>query len=237
MAPNEKLSQDDGAQEADAPSYISLVGSLIYLTNTRPDIVHVVSIVPRFMSKPSKLHFLVKRILRYVQGTRSFSLKYTTEKDNSLAGYTDRDWAGSLDDRKSTSGYVFYLGSKVISWSSRKQKTVALSSAEAEYISATSTACEAVWLRKILYDLHHKQKDPTTIYCDNMSIIAMTKNPIFHNRTKHIELCHHFITDLVEKGEIELKFISTNDQLVDIFTKSLSIDKFMKLREKKRVTN
>ncbi|XP_020522563.1 uncharacterized protein LOC110007206 [Amborella trichopoda] len=116
MAPNEKLSPNDGAQEANASSYGSLV-------------------VSRFMSKPSKLYFVVaKRILRYVQGTKSFSLKYSTEKDSSLVGYTYSDWAGSLDDRKSTSGYIFCLGSKVISWSSRKQKTVALSSAKAEYV-------------------------------------------------------------------------------------------------------
>ena len=119
----------------------------------------------------------------------------------------DSDWAGSIDDRRSTSGYVFQLGSKSISWSSKKQATVALSSSEAEYVSATSAACEAVWLRRILKDLQQKTEDTTTIYCENISAIAMTKNPVFHSRTKHIEIRHHFIRELVEKQEIELQFL------------------------------
>lgn len=106
------------------------------------------------MNDPSKLHYAAaKRVLRYVKGTKGFGTHYKQEEDNNLVGYTDSDWAGSVDDRKSTSGYVFFLGSKVITWSSKKQNTVALSSAEAEYMSATSAACEAVWLRRILDDL------------------------------------------------------------------------------------
>uniref|UniRef100_A0A2N9IDT2 Reverse transcriptase Ty1/copia-type domain-containing protein n=1 Tax=Fagus sylvatica TaxID=28930 RepID=A0A2N9IDT2_FAGSY len=133
-----------------------------------------------------------KRILRYLQGTKKLGILYKKENDNNLVGFTDSDWVGSLDDRKSTSGYIFCLGSKVIAWSSKKQKTVALSSAEAEYIAANDAACEAVWLRKILSDLQQKIEEPTVICCDNMSAIAMTKNPVFHARTKHIELRHHF---------------------------------------------
>ena len=118
---------------------------------------------------------------------------YESEIDFKLTGYTEGDWAGSIDDRKSTSGYVFQLGSKSISCSSKKQATVALSLSEAEYISATSSAYEAVWIRRIINDLQQEIEDPTTIYCDNMSARAMTKNPVFHCRTKHIEIRHHFI--------------------------------------------
>ncbi|CAN0920234.1 Retrovirus-related Pol polyprotein from transposon TNT 1-94 [Linum grandiflorum] len=145
MALNEKLQQDDGVKKVDGKIYRSLVGSLIYLTHTRPDICHSVSLISRFMNEPSKLHFAAaKRILRYLQGTKQMGLRYKKEEGSKLTGYTDSDWAGSLDDRKSTSGYIFCLGTKPISWSSKKQKTVALSSAEAEYIAATDAACEAV---------------------------------------------------------------------------------------------
>ena len=108
-------------------------------------------------------------------------------------GYTDSDWAGSIDDHKSTSGYLFCLGTKPISWSSKKQKTVALSSAEAEYIATIDVACEAIWLRRILSDMQQSEEMPTIIHCDNILAIAMTKNPVFHSRTKHIEIHHHFI--------------------------------------------
>ncbi|CAL8084835.1 unnamed protein product [Prunus armeniaca] len=134
MAINLKLSSNDGAPRADASMY------------TWPDIVHAVSVVSRFMNDPNNHHFAaVKRILRYVQGTKGYGIKYTQEKESILVGFTYSDCAGAIDDRRSTSWHVFFLGSKVISWSLKKQSTVALSTAEAEYISATSTACEAVW--------------------------------------------------------------------------------------------
>ena len=132
------------------------------------------------------------------------------EKDSKLVGYTDSDWAGSIDDHKSSSSYLFCLGTKLISWSSKKQKTVALSSAEAEYIAATNAACEAVWLRRILSNMQQSEETTTIIHSDNMSTIAITKNPVFHSRTKHIELHHHFIRKLVQE-EIQLKFVNTNE--------------------------
>ncbi|CAL2268742.1 unnamed protein product [Prunus armeniaca] len=237
MAINLKLTSNDGAPKFDASIYRTVVGSLIYLTNTRPDIVHVVSVVSRFMSDPSNHHFVaVKRILRYIQGTKGYGIRYTQEKKAQLVGYTDSDWAGAIDDRKSNSRHVFFLGSKVISWSSKKQSTVALSTAEAEYISATSAACEAVWIRRILVDLRQEQNTPTKLYCDNMSTIAMTKNPVFHSRSKHIELRHHFIRKLVEDGEIELKFYGTNEQIAYVFTKALPKEKFYYFRERLNVT-
>ncbi|KAL0402497.1 UNVERIFIED_CONTAM: Retrovirus-related Pol polyprotein from transposon TNT 1-94 [Sesamum latifolium] len=156
---------------------------------------------------------------------------------HSLVGYTDSDWAGSIDDRKSTSGYIFCLGKNVISWSSRKQKSVALSSAEAEYIAATNAACEAVWLRRILKDMKFAQCGPTIIFCDNMSAIAMAKNPVCHVRSKHIELRHHFFQELVNEGEISIKFINTNDQPADSLTKAITSDKFEKFKKQVKITN
>ena len=138
MATNQKLQLDDGSDKVDERLYRSLVGSLIYLTNTRPDIVQSVSLLSRFMHNPSRIHYAVaKRVLRYLKGTKNHGLKYVHNEDNRLIGYTESDWGGSLDDGKSTSGYVFFLGTNAISWSSKKQKTTALSSTEAEYVSAT----------------------------------------------------------------------------------------------------
>lgn len=132
---------------------------------------------------------------------------------------------------------VFFLGTKAISWSSRKQKIVALSSEEADYVLASDAACEAIWLRRILHNVEQVEKGPTTIFYDNISTIAMTKNPIFHSRTKHIELRHHFIRDLVQDGEVFLKFINTNEQVADIFTKSVSTEKFTKFKGNLGITN
>lgn len=238
MALNEKLQKNDGAKKANETLYRSLVGSLMYLTNTRPDIVHSVNMISRFMNDPSQNHFsAAKRILRYLQWTKNIGIKYTKEDDNSLIGYTDSDRAGSIDDRKSTSGYVFCLGTKPISWSSKKQKTIALSSAEAEYIAATDAACEAIWLRRVLENLQQEPETSTKIFCDNMSAIAMTKNPVFHARSKHIELRHHFIRNLVNDGEIQLIFITTKEQLADPFTKAVTSEKLEYFKNQTRITN
>ncbi|XP_074558519.1 secreted RxLR effector protein 161-like [Curcuma longa] len=238
MTVSDKLTKDDGAEKIDAKLFRSFVGSLIYLMNTKPDIVQAVSMISRFMNEPSKLHFAAtKRVLRYLKGTKKMGIKYVKEVQCKLTGYTDSDWAGSLDDRKSTSGYLFCLGSNAISWSSKKQRSVALSSAEAEYVDATDAACEAIWLRRLLKDLQQVQEQPTVIHCDNMSAIAMTKNPVFHSRTKHIELRHHFIRDVVNKGEINLEFVRTDAQCADFLTKAVHVEKFQKARDMLKIAN
>ncbi|KAJ0466935.1 putative RNA-directed DNA polymerase [Helianthus annuus] len=154
MNPNEKLQADDGADKADETLYRSLVGGLLYLTHTRPDIMFSVSLVSCFMQSPSKIHFgAARRILRYLSGTVNHGLWYARNKNVELCGFSDSDWAGSIEDRKSVSGSVFSLGSAMVSWSSKKQVSVALSSTEAEYIAAASATCQLVWLRRILKDL------------------------------------------------------------------------------------
>lgn len=238
MSVNEKLSKNDGAAKVIETLYRKIVGSLVYLTSIRPDIMYALSIVLRFMREPSKLHYVAfKRILKYVKGTKYFGVLYHKNKDSELVGYTDSDWAGSLDDRKSTSGYGFFIGKNIISWSSKKQKTVALLTAEAEYVSATGSACEAIWLRRMLKDLRQAQVTPTTIFCNNMSSISMTKNPVFHSRMKHIEIHNQFIRELVEEKKIELKFCKTGDQVADIFTKPIFRDKFVYFSDKLGVFN
>ena len=131
----------------------------------------------------------------------------------------------------STSGYIFHLGSGPISWSSKKQSIVSLSSTEAEYIGSSKASQEALWLRQLLEELHHHQESPSIIFCDNQSTIKIAKNPVYHARSKHIEVHHHFVRDLIESQEVELQFCGTEDQLADIFTKALSIVKFTKFRD------
>lgn len=219
---NEKLQREDGTEQADARIYRSLVGGLNYLTHTRPDIAFSVSVVSRYMHNPTKQHFgAAKKILRYVAGTVDYGVWYSNSSTFKLTSFTDSDFGGSLDNRKSTSGNCFSFGSGVVTWSSKKQETVALSSSEAEYAAASASSRQALWLRKLLADFDFVQSEPTEIFCDNRSAIAMAKNPAFHVRTKHIDVQHHFIRQLVADGRIMMKFCGTNEQVADIFTKSL----------------
>jgi hypothetical protein len=220
--PGTKLSKQDEGPTVDSTLYKSLVGSLLYLIATRPNIMYAVGFVSRFMESPKDSQWkMAKRILRYVAGTLNFGLWYSQSKDNHLSSYTDSDFAGSLDDQKSTSGYAFHLGTNQISWASKKQPIVSISSAEAEYVAATSASCQAVWLRRLLNDMSYTEKEPTPIFCDNTFAIALSKNHVFHKKRKHIDTLFHFIRELVNNGEITLQFCGSRDQLVDIFTKPL----------------
>ncbi|CAL2268488.1 unnamed protein product [Prunus armeniaca] len=186
---NEKLRKEDGSSKANESVYRSLIGSLLYLTTTRPDIMYATSLLSRFMQNPSQIHYgAAKRILRYLQGTIDYGIWYKPITDPRLFGYTDSDWAGSVNDMKSTSGYAFTIGLGIFSWSSKKQETVALSSAEAEYVAAASSACQAIWLKRIFEDMGECQIETTEILCDNKSAIAMAKNLVFHSKTKHMPL-------------------------------------------------
>lgn len=167
---NEKLQLKDGADKVDSEMYRSLVGGLIYLTHTRPDLAYAVNLVSRYMHQPSKLHLgAAKRIIKYVASTKNFGIWYKRAQEIALVGYNDSDWASCPDDRKSLSTYVFTLGNGAVAWCSKKQHTVALSSTEAR------ATCEAIWLRRILEDLGLQQTDPTVIYCDNKSAINLSK--------------------------------------------------------------
>eukprot|EP00253_Pinus_taeda_P018807 PITA_18807 len=234
-----KLTKEDNNKHFDPKLYKSIVGSLMYLTATRPDVMHAVSLISIFMERSKETHWQeAKRILRYVNGTKGFGILYSSSKSFVLTGYIDSDWAGSVDDRKSTSGYVFHMGSGAISWASKKKPVVFLSTAEAEYVAATAAACQAMWLRRVLRDLCHEQENGTTIYCDNSSAITLSKNSAFHKRTKHIDTRFHFIRELVNNGEIVLQHCRTEDQLADILTKPLtkkSFDNFRKCLGKQQL--
>ena len=228
---NVKLRADTGDLLEDPAMYRQMVGSLIYMTITRPDLSYAVGLVSQFMQSPRKPHLdAVRRILRYVKSTVQYGLHFRSFGDLTLFGYTDADWAGSAQDRRSTSGYVFSLGSAAVTWSSKKQPTVALSSTEAEYRGAALAACESVWLCSLLADLGQHVSGPISLYCDNMSSIQLASNPVFHARTKHIEVHYHFIREKVLAGQIDMSYVQTGEQVADIFTKALPRDKFENFR-------
>lgn len=204
----------------------------MYLTATRPNIMHVVSLISRYMECPKEMHLsAAKRILRYLQGTVDYGLFYKKERKIELFGFTDSDYAGDQDDRRSISGYVFILGSGAVSWSSKKQPIVTLSTTEAEFVAAASSACQAIWLRKILEELQFKQQEATLIYCDSSSTIKLSRNPVLHGRSKHIDVKYHFLRDLTKEKVIDLVYCKSEDQVADIFTKPLKLAAFQKLRK------
>ncbi|KAK9675641.1 hypothetical protein RND81_11G020800 [Saponaria officinalis] len=238
MNVNESLITEDGTGLADARRFRSMVGGLNYLSHTRPDIVFSISVISRFMHNPTLHHYgAAKRILRYVAGTSDLGIWYKKVSDFKLVGFSDSDWAGCVEERKSTSGHTFSLGSGAISWSSKKQEVVALSSSEAEYIVVTAAACQAVWLRRLLRDFLQVQNGATELFCDNKSTISMTKNPAFHSRTKHIDIRYHFIRSLVSSDDIVLKYCNTNEQVADILTKPLPQAKHLLFRDRLGVSD
>ncbi|KAK2380916.1 putative mitochondrial protein [Trifolium repens] len=227
-----KLTKHEKGVSVDQSLYRSIIGSLLYLTSSRPDISFAVGVCARYQAEPKMSHLTqVKRILKYVNGTSDYGIMYSHGEDSRLTGYCDADWAGSADDRKSTSGGCFFLGNNLISWFSKKQNCVALSTAEAEYIAARSSCSQLLWMKQMLSEYNVEQV-VFTLYCDNMSAINISKNPIQHSRTKHIDIRHHFIRDLVEDKVVTLEHVATDNQLADIFTKALDASKFETLRGK-----
>lgn len=238
MVVGTKINREATEKDFDSTIFRRLVGSLMYLTTTRPDIMYGVSLISRFMDSPKTSHWHAgKRILRYIAGTMNHDILYSTSDDFQLVGYTDSDFAGNIEDRRSTSGYAFHLGTGVVAWASKKQPVVTLSSAEAEYVAGTTAACQAVWMQRILKDLMQAQDGPTTIYYDNKSAIALSKHHVFHNRTKHIDTRYHFIRELVNNREINLQHCRSEEQLADIFTKALAQKQFEIFRETLGIVN
>ncbi|KAL8106163.1 hypothetical protein AgCh_029826 [Apium graveolens] len=239
MDPKEFITKDEMGKEVDVTFFKSLIVGLRYLVHTRTDIVYSVGIVSRFLERPTLMHLnAAKRVLRYVRGTLNFGLTYTNDSGNNiLTGYTDSDLAGNLVDRKSKGGMAFYLNESLITWVSQKQRCVALSSFEVEFMTATVAACQAIWLKNLLSMITGERIGPVVLYVDNKSAIDLAKNPVFHGRSKHIDIRYHFIRECVEKGEIILRHISSEMQRADVLTKSLSTVKFEKIRKLLGVVN
>jgi hypothetical protein len=224
-----------GGKSVDQKAYWSMIGSLLYLCASRPDIMLSVCMCARYQSGPKECHLVVvKRILRYLVSTPCFGIWYPKGSTFDLIGYSNSDYARCKVDRKSTSGTCQFLGRSLVSWSSKKQTSVVLSTAEAEYVVVGQCCAQLLWMRQTLRDFgYNLSKVP--LLCDNESAIRMADNPIEHSHTKHIDIRHHFLRDHQQKGDIEVYHISIENQLADIFTKSLDEKTFCRLRSELNV--
>ena len=220
-------SSEEERMEMSRVPYASAVGSLMFaMICTRPDIAHAVGVVSRYMAEPGREHWeAVKRIFRYLKGTSDVALCYG-ESGLTVKGYVDSDYAGDLDGSKSTTGYAFTLSGGTVSWVSKLQSVVAMSTTEAEYVAAAQASKEAVWLKMLLEELGHEQ-EKITLFCDNQSALYLARNPAFHSKTKHIRVQYHFVREKVEEGTVDMQKIHTDDNVADYLTKAINCDKFI----------
>ncbi|KAI3669723.1 hypothetical protein L6452_41087 [Arctium lappa] len=226
MAPPLTLNKDPAGKPVNVTAYRGMIGSLLYLTTIRPDIMYSTCLCARYQSEPKESHLIaVKRIFRYMKGTPNLGLWYPKDTGFDLIGYSDSDFSGCKLYRKSTTGGCQLLGGKMASWTSKKQNSVSTSTAEAEYVAAGSCCAQVLWMRNQLLD-YDLQLSKIPIYCDSTSAIAIANNPVLHSKTKHIEIRYHFIRDHVMNDDIELHFIPTDYQLADLFTKPLDETRF-----------
>ncbi|OIT18727.1 retrovirus-related pol polyprotein from transposon tnt 1-94, partial [Nicotiana attenuata] len=228
-----KLSTAGGSPFPDQTLYRSTVGALQYLTFTRPDIAYAVNKISQFMHCPMDSHWIaVKRILRYVKSTAPHGLFLSHGSSTLLHGYSNSDWGGDTDDRKSTTGFTIFLGSHLISWASRKQKSVSRSSTEAEYRALAAATSEITWIELLLREIGCFTSSIPILWCDNLSATYLTANPIFHSRTKHMEINFYFVRDKVRAKSLSVRYVSSQDQVADALTKPLSKVRFLDLKSK-----
>ena len=226
MSPNIKLTVDLLGKSIDSYLYRSMIGSLLSLTASRLDISYSVGVCDRYQANPKESYMIaLKRIIKYVKATINFGVQYNKDTNDVLARYFDTDLVGNADDKKSTSGGCFYVGNNFVSWMIKKKNSISLSTVEVEYIAAGSCCTQLLWIQKLLLNYSIRQEH-FIIYCDNTSSINISKNPVQHSRTKHIEIWHHFIWELGENGTLTLEFIHTDDQKADLFTKPLDSKHF-----------
>jgi hypothetical protein len=217
---------------SDPLSYRSLVGALQYLTFTRPDLSFAVNSLCQHMHQPTTTHMVAaKRVLRYIRGTLSHGILFQPGPLR-LTAFTDSDWAGNPVDHRSTIGFLIFLCNNLLTWASKKQPTVSRSSMEAEYRALAIGAAELAWLRMLLRDLGVYVSHAPVLWCDNTSAISLASNPVFQARTKHVEIDYHFVREKVVRGDLSVKFISTDDQLAELLTKALPSPRFITLSTK-----
>ncbi|XP_019420639.1 PREDICTED: uncharacterized protein LOC109330816 [Lupinus angustifolius] len=236
---NSKIHSTLGALLADPTSYRRLIGKLLYLTHTRPDISFVVGCLSQFLSSPTSSHFqAATRTLKYLKGSPGQGIFFSSNNTPILKGYSDSDWEACLDTISSVTGWCFFLGNALISWKSKKnQNTVSRSSLEVEYRALAMATCEAQWLLFLLQDLCIPHTTPVTLFCDNKYALHIAANPVFHERTKHIEIDCHVVRERLQNNTIHILPVSTSLQLTDIFTKSLNPSPFRKFISKLGIIN
>lgn len=230
LDPGCQVNCNDDCERVDQQEYQSLVGVLMYLAiSTRPDILHSVSKMAQRNTDPHVEHMtMLKRILRYLAGTINYKIIYESNDSKALEGFVDADWAGDAVDRKSYTGFSFFVSDCLVSWESRKQNSVALSSTEAEYMAASEAAKEAIYLKRILMEIESTQDEPVVLNIDNQGAMMLAENPVHHKRSKHIDIKYHHLRELVEKQEILLNYCPSGDMISDIFTKNLAKEKHVK---------
>ncbi|XP_050211318.1 uncharacterized mitochondrial protein AtMg00810-like [Mercurialis annua] len=222
MINSKRLSKGDGEALPDNFLYRKLIGKLLYLCVTRPDLSYAVQQLSQFLDCPTSTHLTaVHRVLRYVKAAPGKGLFFSSESNLHLQAFSDSDWATCPDTRRSISGYCVFLGTSLVSWRSKKQTTVSRSSSEAEYRALAALTCELQWMQYLLTDLRHKTSMPSTIYCDNLSAISLAHNPVLHERSKHIAIDCHLIREKIAAGVIKLLPVTTDNQLADCLTKAL----------------
>jgi hypothetical protein len=233
LSTSDKLSARDGVLLGleDIKTYQSVVGALQYLPHTRPDLSYAINKVCQYLKATTTIHWTtVKRILQYIKGTISVGIKIRKSSSCLLSAFSDVDWAGCLDDRKSTGGFTLFFGSNLISWSAKKQPTVSRSSTEAEYKAMMNATAELMWVWSLLNELQISCPKMARLSCDNMGAKYLSSNRAFHGRMKHIEVNYHFVCDQVMNHLLDVRFISTHDQLADGFTKAIPQQRLLDFR-------
>ena len=232
-----KLGINEDSAPIDKGRYQRLVGRLIYLSHTRPDISFSVSTVSQFMNNPTEEHMeAVYRILRYLKMTPGKGLYFKKNTDRKIEVFTDADWAGSIVDRRSTTGYCTFVWGNLVTRRSKKQSVVARSSAEAEFRAMAHKICEGMWLRRLLRELH-TTTGQINMFCDNQATIKIARNPVHHDRTKHVEIDRHFIKEKLDAGIVNLLYTPTRTQIADVLTKALPRTSFEELSYKLGLIN
>nr|GEX99854.1 ribonuclease H-like domain, reverse transcriptase, RNA-dependent DNA polymerase [Tanacetum cinerariifolium] len=232
MDPGSTLTKKTEGTLVNSIEYRSLIGCLIYLLHTRPDLSYSVGLLSLFMQEPKEQHMkAIKQVLHYVKGTKDYGITYKHKGENKIQGLSDSSYGVNTQEGKGTTGIIFYYGDSPISWSTQKQAIVALSSCESEFIAATAAATQALWLKRLLSRLTHTEEEKITIMVDNKSAIALMKNPVFHRRIKHVDTKYHFIRECVERDDIQVEFVSEEHQKADILTKALPKIKFLVMRQ------
>jgi histone deacetylase 1/2 len=225
LSVTDKLSLTDGEvlSSDDSTRYRSIVGALQYITLTRPDLSFSVNKVCQFLHAPTTVHWTaVKKVLRYLRGTLTLGLHFRRSPSTLVSAFSDAEWVGCPDDRRSTGGFAVFLGPNLISWSARKQATVSRSSPEAEYMALVDATDEVIWVQTLLKELGISQTRSAVLWCDNIGATYLSANHVFHARTKHIEIDYHFVRERVAQKLLDIRFIPSGDQVADGFTKPLA---------------